>query len=75
MCKTHKVTIHDSKGPKFEIHNELIFTKQSPKLKLHAVEERLVALMILFIQLQNLPYERQKLVHIYIVNVPTHVPQ
>ena len=73
ICKTCRNAVKDGKIPKLSVQNKMGFPPIPPDLKLYLMEERLVALRIVFMMLRDHPIGGQTFVRGNFVNVPVDV--
>ena len=73
ICHTCRTAIIECRIPKLSIYDKLGFQTQPPELKLYLLEEWLVVLHIPFMQIKNLHYGGQTLVHRDNFNVSVNI--
>ncbi|XP_053402924.1 uncharacterized protein LOC123548901 [Mercenaria mercenaria] len=73
FCRTCKSSINSGKVPKLSVLNGMKWPVKPKELELFALEERLIALRIPFMQLRELPRGRQLSIKGNVVNVPVDI--
>ncbi len=73
ICRTCHHNLIQGRGPKCSKANGMTFPNKPPVLDLTALEERLIAPRIPFMQIRELPRGGQLSIHGNIVNVPADV--
>ena len=70
ICHTCLSALRESKIPKLSVSNGMIWPEKPPLLNLHQLEERLIALRIPFMQINELPRVGQYSLKGNVINVP-----
>ena len=73
ICKTCRNAVKDGKIPKLSVQNKMGFPPIPPDLKLYLMEERLLAVRIVFMMLRDHPIGGQTFVRGNFVNVPVDI--
>ena len=73
ICKTCRNAIKDGKIPKLSVANKMGFLPIPPELKLYLMEERHIALRIVFMMLRDHPVGGQTFVRGNFINVPVNI--
>ena len=73
ICTTCKTSLLKNKVPKLSVLNGMCWTLKPKESYLHQLEERLISLRIPFMQVRELPRERQYSVKGNVVNVPVDI--
>ena len=73
ICHTCLSALRDSKIPKLSVANGMKWPDKPPELNLHQLEERLIALLIPFIQIRELPRGGQYSLKGNVINVPVDI--
>ena len=73
ICKTCRNAIKDGKIPKMSLKNKMGFPRLPPELQLHPMEERLIALRIVFMLLRDHPVGGQTFARGNFVNIPINI--
>ena len=73
ICHTCLSALRDSKLPKLSVANGMKWPDKPPELKLHQLEERLIALRIPFMPIRELPRGGQYSLKGNVINVPVDI--
>ena len=73
ICKTCRTSVKGAKIPKLSIKNKMGFPPLPPELQLYSMEERLIAMRIVFMLLRDHPVGGQTFVRGNFVNVPVDI--
>ena len=73
ICHTCLSALRESKIPKLSVSNGMKWPEKPPLLNLHQLEERLIALRIPFMQINELPRGGQYSLKGNVINVPVDI--